>query len=219
MNLLPVRFALLIACLALRLAAADTPASAAEDQKKLEEAIRVRLADHALHKASRAAPPAESATGPTATPAPGATAHPAPAPTPTAAAPAGPPAAAPKDEAATQLPRVEVNKSRITELAIALHEKDIEIAREKKAAKPTGLDESMNDPEVAHSLSIFGGASSEDRARLAQERISLLEAEKEIIEEIDQARTKEERDELKKMLNDLKTMRRDLERAPRDERK
>jgi hypothetical protein len=219
MNLLPVRFALLIACLALRLAAADTPASAAADQKKLEEAIRVRLADHALHKASRAAPPADTATATTATGAtaqPGGTAAATPA---TTATPAGTPAAAPKDEAATQLPRVEVNKSRITELAIALHEKDIEIAREKKAAKPTGLDESMNDPEVAHSLSIFGGASSEDRARLSQERISLLEAEKEIIEEIDQARNKEERDELKKMLNDLKTMRRDLERAPRDERK
>jgi hypothetical protein len=218
MKTLLVRSALLTACLAIRLAAADAPASAQDDQKKLEEAIRLRLADHALHKASKAAP----ATG-TAVPA---TAQPAPASQPAATAP-GPATtttadiqvAQSKDETATQLPRVEVSKSRITETAIALHEKDVEIAREKQAAIPTKLDDTLNDSEVAHSLAIFGGSSSEDRARLAQERISLLEAEKELIEEISQARTKEERDELKKMLNDLKTMRRDLERAPRDERK
>jgi hypothetical protein len=216
MKTLLVRSTLLIACLALRLAAADAPATALDDQKKLEEAIRIRLADHALHKASKAAPAAAAAT-PTP-PAPGTAALPiAPAPTPVATDVQA--AQTTKDATATQLPRVEVSRSRITETAIALHEKDQEIAREKKSAKPTGLDETINDPEVAHSFAIFGGSSSEDRARLAQERISLLEAEKDLIEEISQARTKEEREELQKTLNDLKTMRRDLERAPRDERK
>jgi hypothetical protein len=218
MKTLLARSALLTACLALRLAAADAPSSTLDDQKKLEEAIRLRLADHALHKAAKAATaPDAAASAPAVT---GAVAQP----TATAAAPATTPTpdalvAQTKDETATRLPRVEVNKSRITETAIALHEKDVEIAREKKAATPTKLDDTLNDSEVAHSLAIFGGSSSEDRARLAQERISLLEAEKELIEEIAQARTKEEREELKKMLNDLKTMRRDLERAPRDERK
>ena len=214
MKTLLVRSALLSACLALRLAAADAPSSTLDDQKKLAAAIRLRLADHALHKAAKNSPATDAATTATATTPPAAPApNPATAPTPDALV------AQTKDETATQLPRVEVNKSRITETAIALHEKDVEIAREKKAATPTKLDDTLNDSEVAHSLAIFGGSSSGDRARLAQERISLLEAEKELIEEIAQARTKEERDELKKMLNDLKTMRRDLERAPRDERK
>lgn len=215
------RTTLFTACLALRLAAADapppapapTPSPAVDDQKKLEEAIRERLAEHALKKGAKApvATPTETTTTTT-------TATPANLAAPVAA---NADAATPKppEDPATQLPRVEVNKSRVTDLAIKLHEKDLEIAREKKNATPTTLDTAINDPEVSHKLSILGGSSSEDRARVAQERVGLLEAEKDLIEEIAQAKTKEEKDELEKTLNDLKAMRRELERAPRDERK
>ena len=116
------------------------------------------------------------------------------------------------------LPRVEVSKSRITELVIQQHELDVEIAREKKNTKPTKLDDTLNDPDVAHKASILGGSSSEDRARLAEERISLLEAEKDLLDEIATAPSKAERDELQKQMDELKTMRRELERAPKDTR-
>lgn len=208
-----VRFALIATVLTLRLAAADTPdqtplaepppgltpaaTRSPEDQKKLEEAVRLRLAEHALKKAGKPAPVT------TATPATPAT---------TAVTPA-------KDDPTMLLPRVEVSKSRITELAIALHEKDVEIAREKKNIKPSALDETLNDSEVAHKLSILGGSASEDRSRLAEERVSLLEAERDLIEQVYAARTDAERAELQKQVNELKTMRRELERSPKDERK
>jgi hypothetical protein len=210
------RTALITGCVAAcRLAAADetpppAPAPAStpltDDQKKLEEAIRIRLAEHALKKGAKATVTATEASAATANPgAPGANG------TGTAAKPG--------EDPTMLLPRVEVNKSRVTELAIKLHEKDLEIAREKKNSTPTTLDTALNDPGVSHTLSIFGGASSEDRARLSQERVGLLEAEKDLIEAIAQAKTKEEKDELEKTLTDLKEMRRELERAPRDERK
>ena len=211
-----VRFALITAVLTLRLAAADTPASTPdqtpiaepppgtiaaatrtpEEQKKLEEAVRLRLAEHALKKAAK----------------PAVVSPPAPADATAAANPA-------KQDPTMLLPRIEVSKSRITELAIALHEKDVEIAREKKNIKPSALDASLNDPDVAHKLSILGGSSSEDRSRLAEERVSLLEAERDLIEQVYAARTDAERTELQKQLNELKTMRRELERSPKDDRK
>jgi len=207
-----LRIALLIAGLTVRLAAADAPAPTApaptqaqDDQKKLEEAIRLRLAEHALKKATRDAP-ATVAT----MPAPGTTAT-TPAPTAAGVTP-------PKEEPATMLPRVEVSKSRITELTIQQHELDVEIAREKKNTKPTTLDDTINDSDIAHKASILGGSSSEDRARLAQERISLLEAEKDLLDEIATAPSKAERDELQKQMDELKTMRRELERTPKDTR-
>lgn len=211
-----IRTALLVGCVAAcRLAAADetppppaapAPTPLTDDQKKLEEAIRIRLAEHALKKGAKANVTTTEANAATTTPAnPGAT------------SPETPPK--PAEDPATQMQRVEVNKSRVTDLAIKLHEKDLEIAREKKNATPTTLDTALNDPGVSHTLSVFGGASSEDRARLAQERVGLLEAEKDLIEQIAQAKTKEEKDELEKTLNDLKQMRRELERAPREERK
>jgi hypothetical protein len=221
--------ALFSVCLTLRLAAATPapttdqapiaepppalsppPTPAQDDQKKLEDAIRLRLAEHALKKASKSAPAAAT------TPAPGTTAAPVTtAPAQTVAANATPA----KEDPATMLPRVEVSKSRITELTIQQHELDVEIAREKKNTKPTTLDDTLNDSDVAHKVSILGGSSSEDRARLAQERISLLEAEKDLLDEIATAPTKAERDELQKQMDELKTMRRELERTPKDERK
>jgi hypothetical protein len=177
-------------------ALAPTSPPSPEDQKKLEDAIRTRLAEHALKKANAATAAAD-------TPAPGAP--------PTPITPA-------KEDPTMLLPRIEVNKSRITDLAIALHEKDVEIAREKKNIKSTPLDDSLNDTEVSHKLAILGGSSAEDRSRLAEERVSLLEAERDLIEQIFNARTPEERDQLQKQMDDLKTMRRQLERSPKDTR-
>jgi hypothetical protein len=220
MKLPLLRTALLTACLAARLTA-QSPATAPdqtpiaepppspdtapprtpEEQKKLEEAIRLRLAEHALKKAK----PAPATDGAAADAAKSEAAAQA------AATPA-------KENPTMLLPRVEVSKSRVTELAIALQEIDREIAREKKNIKPTALDDSINDPAVAHKLAILGGSSSADRSRLAEERVSLLEAERDITEQIFAARTDAERAELQKQLDDMKTMRRQLERTPKDTR-
>jgi len=209
-----LRAALFTACLAPPLDAADAPASppettpiaeppptaavpsmqTPEDQKKLEDAIRTRLTEHAIRKAS----PAPATAGATSA-------------VPTPVTPA-------KDDPTMLLPRVEVNQSRITELAVALHEKDVEIAIEKKNIKPSALDDSLNDTEVSHKLAILGGSSAEDRSRLAEERVSLLEAERDLIEQVFAARTETERAELQKQMDVLKTMRRQLERTPKDTR-
>ena len=154
MRSFPVRSVLLAACLTLRLAAADAPAPspdsaatpaaspALDDQKKLEEAIRARLAEHALKKTTMAATVTPAAAQP-GTDATGTTAA-------TPAKDAGAPPAKPADDPTTLLPRVEVNQSRITALAIKQHEMDVQIAREKKNTKPTALDENLNDPAVSH---------------------------------------------------------------------
>ncbi|MEO6875711.1 MAG: hypothetical protein ABI222_12900 [Opitutaceae bacterium] len=235
----PFRTVLVSVCLTLRLAAADpdtdvalpppsaTPAPApvrtTADQKKLEAAIRERLAEHALRKSTKtvatepipAETPADKNAKPVAASAPAVST----APTKPGASAATATAASSKEDSTMLLPRVEVNKTRVTEQLIKEHEKDVEIAREKKNTVPTTLDNALNDSDVSHSLAIFGGSSSDDRARLAQERVSLLEAEKDLLDEIARAPTKEERKELQDQLNELKTMRRELERAPRDERK
>ena len=222
-----VRFALITAVLTLRLTAADTPATPSdqtpiaepppgstpaptrtpEEQKKLEEAVRLRLAEHALKKAGKTAPASATELTPATTA------------TPTNPGTVTAQATATTENPTMLLPRVEVSKSRVTELAIALHEKDVEIAREKKNIKASALDTTLNDSDVAHKLSILGGSSSEDRSRLAEERVSLLEAERDLIEQVYAARTDAERAELQKQIDELKTMRRELERAPKDERK
>ncbi|MDB6169747.1 MAG: hypothetical protein JWM88_2611 [Verrucomicrobia bacterium] len=114
---------------------------------------------------------------------------------------------------ATVLPRVEVNKSRITNLDIEINEQQRAIDREKLKTKPTRLDDTLNNDKVAKSLSIFGGSSSEGRAGLAKERVQILSEEKEILEAMKTAQTREEKDELKKELELLRQMRRELEQG------
>ena len=184
-------------------APAPAPAPAPDSKKALEEAIKARLNEHALKHATKTAavPKADPNAKPVATP-----------------QDAAAQAAKAKEEEALLLPQVQVSQSRITELDRQLHEVDLEIAREKKKLKPTEVDNSLNDSQVSSALSIFGGSSADDRAHAAQERISLLEAEKDLLNEIALARTKEEKDALQKELIDLKTLRRELDRPIKDAR-
>lgn len=120
-----------------------------------------------------------------------------------------------RSDPATVMPKVEVRRSRINEVdqEIAKQEKDIE--REKKNTKSTEADKALNDASIAKPLSIFGGESSQFRQRVASERVSLMEDEKDILEAIAHAKTKEEKAELKKQLNALRAQRRELERTLR----
>ncbi len=183
----------------------------ADDAKKKEEIRALILAD----AQKQAAQPAAPASKPTDKDAPDALATlPAPKPTdagtPAAATITPPPAA---QAPATMLPKVQVNKSRITNLDIEINEQDKAIAREKVNTKPTKLDESLNNSAVSKTLAIFGGSSSDERSSIAKERVSIMEEEKELLEAMKLTKTKEEKAELQRELDDLRATRRELEQG------
>jgi hypothetical protein len=115
----------------------------------------------------------------------------------------------------TVLPKVEVRKGRVTELDQKLAKQEQDIARERKHLKASEVDTALNDAKIATPLSIFGGESAQFRQRVASERVELMEAEKEILEAMKRAKTKEEKQELQKQLDEIKSMRRDLEKSLR----
>lgn len=119
------------------------------------------------------------------------------------------------EETPTLLPRMEVRKSRITELDQQLAKQERDIARERKNLKATEADKALNDSKIARPLAIFGGESSQFREHVASERVELMETEKDLIEAIARAKTKEEKKELQKQLNELKMVRRELEKSLR----
>lgn len=136
----------------------------------------------------------------------------------TPAAPATPAASPPAAKAPTELeatlPQVEVNKSKVTVLDHELHEQDRKLAWEAKNTKASELDTALNSPAVTPS--ILGGYSTKARTGVAQERVELMEFEKELTEAIARAKTKEEKTALKKQLDDIRTMRRTLDAAPEE---
>lgn len=170
---------------------ATLTALGADDKTKVKEQAKPKSAEVAPTTKS---PPAkgESASAPTTT-------SPKPTPAPEAT-----------------LPTVEVNKKRITELDRELHEQERNIAREAKNTKPSEVDTALN--SAAKSPTIFGGYTTNVRAGLAQERIELMEFEKDLTEAIARAKTKEEKAALKKQLEDIRTMRRTLEAPSSGER-
>lgn len=174
------------------------------EEKKLtpKEALKARMRAEGRKQAAPTTP--ATAATPATTPA----SQPAPS-------DAKPPAK--KDEATTPtvLPKMEVRNSRITELDQQVAKQEREIAKEKENTKPTEVDRALNDPKVSKLLSIFGGESSQHRAGIAHERVSLMEAEKDILEAMKVARTKEEKAELQKQLDELKAFRRELEKSLR----
>ncbi len=186
--------------------AADAEAPAPKTSMK--EVLRARIAEDA--KKQQTTPgPAKTEKSPTA---------------PTPPPPAGPtksgePAkesiAATKQQPATVLPKVEVKKGRITVLDQMLAKQDEDIAREKKSMKSSEVDLALNDSKIAQPLAIFGGDSAQFRKRVASERVELMEAEKDVMEAMARAKTKKEKDDLKKQLDELRAMRRELDKALR----
>lgn len=181
--------------------AADAPPG---EEKKLtpKEALKARM----RAEGKKSPPPATTAT-------PANTSAPDPA-------NAGVKSPAKKDARAaatppTVLPKMEIRNSRITELDQQVAKQEREIAREKENTKPTEVDRALNDSKVAKFLSLFGGESAGHRAGIAQERVSLMEAEKDLLEAMKTARTKEEKAELQKQLDELKAFRRELEKSLR----
>ncbi len=118
-----------------------------------------------------------------------------------------------KTETPDVLPKVEVRRSRATEIELEVFKQEKEIAREKVKTKSSDTDRALNgSPKV---LKIFGGQSTTQRETVAKERVSLMESERDLMEAIAYAKTKEEKDALRKELNEIKALRRDLESALR----
>jgi hypothetical protein len=189
--------------------AVSLPAAEEAPKTSMKDVLRARIAEDAKKtEAKKNSPPptaaakeaTPAATAPTATPP---DAAPAKAPTPTA------------KETPTVLPKVEVKKGRITELDQKLAQQELDIARERKNLKASEVDTALNDAKIAKPLAIFGGESTQFRQRVASERVELMEAEKDIMEAMARAKTKEEKQELQKQLNEFKAVRRELEKSLR----
>jgi hypothetical protein len=185
----------------------------ADEKSRTKEEMNALIREDAKAKAKAPAKPAPATNAkstPTkndaaatkadesATPAP-VTAQPAPAPTPEAT-----------------LPAVEVNKRKITELDRELYEQERAIAREKKNTKAGEIDSVINSSTV--NPTILGGYSTKVRTGLAQERVELMEFEKDLTEAMARAKTKEEKAALKKQIDDIREMRRNLEKPASGER-
>ena len=181
---------------------------AAEDEPKssMKERLRARIAEDAKKADPKKSPAATATAAGSEAAAPD-------------AAKSGP-ATANKAEPAvktapTVLPKVEIRRDRITELDQKLAKQEQDIARERKNLKASEVDTALNDSKVAKPLAIFGGESSQFRQRVASERVELMEAERDILEAMKRARTKEEKQELQKQLDELKAVRRELEKSLR----
>jgi len=192
-----------IAALAASLTVSALAADSGEEAKKKEEIRALILADASSKPpvAPMAKPPAEGQDRPKDSTGPAAAAEPV--------------AARAAEEPATMLPQVEVNKSRITEIDLAVQAQEQAIAREKVNTKPTKLDDTLNNSKVSKALAIFGGSSSDERSSIAQERVRIMEEEKELLESMRLARTKEEKAELQTELDALRAQRRELDQAPK----
>jgi len=203
-------------------APAVPPPTPSEPPKAVtEEQIRARLAEHIKTKnnAKRPAPaaptPATAEAAAAKTPADSGTAS-APTPTPAPAEKEKPTAAdlaQTKSEPAAVLPKVEVRRGRPTDIEREVFQQEKDIAREKQKTKSTDVDRALNG--AGRSFAIFGGESTKQRETVASERVSLMESERDIMEAIAYAKTKEEKDALRKELAEIKTLRRDLESALR----
>lgn len=170
-----------------------------------------RKAAEAAAKPAPAAPAKPEADAKAATPAAKPTVDSATPPPATDAARAKAAAAKTAAEPPTVLPKVMVNKPRITVLDQQIAEQDKDIAREKQNAKATELDKALNDPKVSKALSILGGKSSEYHETVAQERVKIMEDERDILEQMKLVKTKAEKEDLQKQLDELRAYRRALE--------
>lgn len=209
-----LRLAVLAASLPIAAHAAEEPEAPKTSMKSV---LKARIAEdarkaEAKNAASKKSTPSPANANPVA-----ATAAPT-AVTP-AATPAAPAAASTRkgapNEPATVLPKVEVKKSRITVLDQQLAKQEEDIARERKNLKASEVDVALNNSKIAAPLAIFGGESSQFRQRVASERVQLMEAEKDIIEAMARARTKQERAELQKQLDEIRGFRRELDKTLR----
>lgn len=193
MKLIPLRTLLLALLLGNGLCAADNPPPKPQPKQATPEEIMARLAEHAREKAEKDATEA-------------------PAPQPAAAETK---AKSDAKDAVTVMPQFTVSSSRISELDIEIKKLDKQIERQKKKVKPSELDESLNSDQTPKALLIFGGKTAGQRKSVEADRLTFLEAERDILEAMKHVRTKKEQEQLETQLNAFKTMSRELDETLR----
>lgn len=193
MKLTPLRILLLALLLGNGLFAAETATSQTEAKAATPEQIKARLAQHAREKAEESHPKS-NAVKPVAT---------------------KPAKDQSSDEPAMLMPEYKVNATQISELDIEIKKLEKKIEREKKKLKPSELDEKLNGDKTPKALLIFGGKTAAQRQSVAADRVTFLEAERDILEAMKHVRTKKEHDDLETQLNAFKTMSRELDETLR----
>ena len=112
-----------------------------------------------------------------------------------------------------ELPVVQVTQDRIRKLDKEIGRIDKLIIREQAKVKSSDLDRALNNPQLAHAAAIFGGNSAEHLSAVAASRVSLLEAEREVLEDMKRPGTAKALAELQVELDQLRVTRRNLDDA------
>ena len=149
-------------------------------------------------------PPAKDAPKPTDAAKPAETAKPADAPKSTAPAVTGP---------VVELPVIQVTQGRIHQLDKEIGRLDKLIIREQAKVKSSDLDRALNNPKLANAAAIFGGNSAEHLSAVAASRVSLLEAERSVLEDMKRPGTATALAQLEAELEQLRVTRRNLDDA------
>lgn len=112
-----------------------------------------------------------------------------------------------------ELPIIQVRQDRIRKLDKEIGKIDKLIVREKAKVKSSDLDRALNNPQLAHAAAIFGGNSADHLSAVAASRVSLLEAERAVLEDMKRPGTAAALTQLETELDQLRTTRRNLDDA------
>jgi hypothetical protein len=111
------------------------------------------------------------------------------------------------------LPKIQVTSTRIHELDVTIAKLDKLIVREKKKIKPTNLDKTLNNQKVSTVAAIFGGNSSEHLSAVAASRVSLMETERALLEDMKRPASVTDLAQMETELDQLRLTRRNLDSA------
>lgn len=109
------------------------------------------------------------------------------------------------------LPLIVVRPERVKQLDKEIAKLEKLIVREKKKVKSTDLDRALNNSKLASAAAIFGGNSSEHLSEVAASRVSLLEAERDVVEEMKHPGTADNLKHLEDERLQLQEIRRNLD--------
>ncbi|HVZ64301.1 MAG TPA: hypothetical protein VG936_07000 [Lacunisphaera sp.] len=113
------------------------------------------------------------------------------------------------------LPLIVVREERVKQLDKEIAKLEKLIVREKKKVKSTDLDRALNNSKLSSAAAIFGGNSSEHLSAVAASRVSLLEAERDVLEEMKHPGTAENLKYLEDERLQLQEIRRNLDNVGR----
>ena len=112
-----------------------------------------------------------------------------------------------------ELPIVQITQDRIRKLDKEIGRIDKLIIREQAKVKSSDLDRALNNEKLAHAAAIFGGNSSEHLSAVAASRVTLLEAERSVLEDMKRPGTAAALAQLEAELEQLRVTRRNLDDA------